>query len=51
MHDLESTILVGIFLAGTAASLVGMFMWQGPWATLAAMGLYAALFATAEAQR
>lgn len=47
-EHVEGIILFGIFLAGTVASLVGVFMWQGSWAALATVGLLAALFATSQ---
>src|SRR5438309_1756159 len=37
-----------IYLGGTVASLVRVFMWQGPWAALAAVGLLAVLFAMSQ---
>ena len=47
-EHVEATILFGIYLGGTVASLVGVFMWQGPWAALAAVGLLAVLFAMSQ---
>jgi hypothetical protein len=46
---IESVILFGMFLRGTVAPVVGVFMWQGGWAALAALGLFAALFAASQA--
>jgi hypothetical protein len=43
--DEETVAFVGILLAGAAACVVGVFMWQGAWAALAALGLLVALFA------
>jgi hypothetical protein len=47
----EDTAIVGILLAGALATVVGVFMWQGGWAALAAIGLLAALFAMTREQR
>jgi hypothetical protein len=47
-EHVEATILFGIYLGGTVASPVGVFMWQGPWAALAAVGLLAVLFAMSQ---
>jgi len=41
----EETATVAILLGGATATVVGVFMWQGGWAALAAIGLLAALFA------
>jgi hypothetical protein len=37
-----------IFLAGAVVALVGVFMWQGAWATLAAFGFIVMLAALTE---
>jgi hypothetical protein len=41
----EETFTVAMLLGGATATVVGVFMWQGGWAALAAIGLLAALFA------
>jgi hypothetical protein len=46
----EETAIVGILLAG-ALTVVGVLMWQGVWAGLAALGFLAALFAMTREQR
>ena len=46
----EETAIVGILLAG-ALAFVGVLMWQGVWAGLAALGFLAALFAMTREQR
>jgi hypothetical protein len=45
--DEETVAFVGISL-GALATVVGVFMWQGGWAALAALGLLVALFATGQ---
>lgn len=47
----EETAIVGILLAGALATVVGVLMWQGVWAGLAALGFPAALFAMTREQR
>ena len=47
-EHVEATVLFGIYLGGTVATLVGVFMWQGPWAVLAAVGLLAVLYAMSQ---
>ena len=44
----DETIVFGIFLGGTVVVLFGVFMWQGGWAALAAVGLLSALLAMAQ---
>jgi hypothetical protein len=46
----EETATVAILLGGAAACAVGVFMWQGGWAALAAIGFLAALFAMTREQ-
>jgi hypothetical protein len=41
----DETIVFGILLGGTAVVLFGVFMWQGGWAALTAVGLLAVLLA------
>jgi hypothetical protein len=45
----DDAILLAIFIGGTISTVVGVFMWQGAWAALAAWGLLAALFAMSQA--
>ena len=47
----EENAIVGILLAGALATVVGVLMWQGVWAGLAALGFLAALFAMTREQR
>jgi hypothetical protein len=46
--DEETAIALVILLAGALATVVGVFMWQGGWAALAAFGLLAALVAMSQ---
>ena len=46
----EETAIVGILLAGALATVVGVLMWQGVWAGLAALAFPAALFAMTREQ-
>ena len=41
----EDLIVFGMFLGGTVAAFFGVFMWQGGWAALAAVGVLTALHA------
>jgi hypothetical protein len=41
----DETMVFGILLSGTAIVLFGVFMWQGGWAALTAVGLLAVLLA------
>jgi hypothetical protein len=43
--ETENLIVLGLFLGGTIAAFFGIFMWQGGWAALAAIGVLAALLA------
>ena len=47
----EETAIVSILLAGALATVVGVLMWQGVWAGLAAAAFLAALFAMTREQR
>jgi hypothetical protein len=44
--DNEGLVVLAMFMtvAGVAMTLVGFFMWGGPWAALAALGLLLVLF-------
>jgi len=44
----DETIVFGIFLGGTVTVLFGVFMWQGGWAALTAVGLLAVLLAMSQ---
>jgi hypothetical protein len=46
--ETENVIVFGIFLGGTVAVFIGVFMWQGGWAALAAVGVLAALLAMSQ---
>jgi hypothetical protein len=46
--EMENVVVFGIYLFGTVAVLIGMFMWQGGWAALTAVGLLAALLAISQ---
>jgi hypothetical protein len=44
----DEIIVFGMFLVGTAAVVLGAFMWQGGWATLAAVGLLTVILAMSQ---
>jgi hypothetical protein len=46
--ETENLIVLGMFLGGTIATFFGIFMWQGGWAALAAIGVLAALLAMSQ---
>ena len=46
--EAENVIAFGMFLGGTVAVLFGVFMWQGGWAALAAVGVLTALLAMSQ---
>jgi len=46
--ETENLIVLGMFLSGTIAAFFGIFMWQGGWAALAAIGVLAALLAMSQ---
>ncbi len=46
--ETDNVIVFGMFLGGTVAVLFGVFMWQGGWAALTAVGLITALFAMSQ---
>jgi hypothetical protein len=46
--ETENVIVFGMFLGGTVAVLFGVFMWQGGWAALAAVGVLTALLAMSQ---
>jgi hypothetical protein len=47
--DQSGIVWLVFMLAGAVATVLGVFMWQGGWAALAAFGLLAALVAMSQA--
>ena len=46
--ETENAIVLGMFLGGTVAVLFGVFMWQGGWAAVAAVGVLTVLLAMSQ---
>jgi hypothetical protein len=47
--DTSGMVWLVLLLAGAVATVLGVFMWQGGWAALAAFGLLAAMVAMSQA--
>jgi hypothetical protein len=46
--ETENLVVFGMLLGGTIAVLFGVFMWQGGWAALAALGVLISLLAKSQ---